>query len=114
VHTQLNQLPNDFHAHVYFNDDRQRSIAYELRGALVEKTGVEPDLVREKAGGPHPSPMVQFNFDRSKLGDVAAWLAMNRKGLSILIHPENGDPINDHGAHSMWMGQRLQIAYEAL
>jgi DOPA 4,5-dioxygenase len=35
---------------------------------------------------------------------VLPWLALNRKGLVIFMHPDTGDDLMDHTEHAIWMG----------
>jgi len=36
--------------------------------------------------------------------DVIPWLALNRKGLVVFIHPITGNDLVDHRDRAMWMG----------
>ena len=42
------------------------------------------------------------------------WLALNRAGLAILVHPLTGDDVADHSAHALWLGGPLPLDVEAL
>jgi aromatic ring-cleaving dioxygenase len=43
-----------------------------------------------------------------RFGDVMAWLAQNRDGLTVFSHPNTGDSdaaqLRDHRDHAVWMG----------
>jgi DOPA 4,5-dioxygenase len=39
---------------------------------------------------------------------------MNRMGLTILLHPESGRPLDDHTINAMWMGQVLPLVTRIL
>jgi DOPA 4,5-dioxygenase len=43
-------------------------------------------------------------FAPELLGDVLPWLAFNRKGLVVFVHPDTGDDLADHTDHAIWMG----------
>src|SRR3546814_11694464 len=54
--------------------------------------------------GPHPQAMFQIAFAPEALPHVLPWLALNRGGLAVLVHPETGDDLADHRYHAVWMG----------
>lgn len=92
-----------YHAHVYFDAEtieKARSICTQCRDSF----GVEMGRVHEKLVGPHPDWSCQLAFTPDKFGDVVSWLALNRDGLIVLVHPETGDALLDHTKHAMWMG----------
>tara|TARA_Y100000994_G_scaffold248491_1_gene256427 strand:+ start:1248 stop:1430 length:183 start_codon:yes stop_codon:yes gene_type:complete len=53
--------------------------------------------------------MYQVAFHCGIFPEIVPWLALNRNGLAILVHPESGDGLADHTAHAMWMGEILKI-----
>ena len=94
----------DFHAHVYFDADtlaQARALCEQARDTF----GVEMGRVHERPVGPHPDWSCQLAFGPDKFADVVSWLALNRNGLTVFIHPETGDELKDHTEHAMWMGQ---------
>ena len=60
--------------------------------------------VHERPVGPHPDWRCQLAFPPEKLADAIGWLALNRDGLIVFIHPETGEPLKDHTQHAIWMG----------
>ncbi len=54
--------------------------------------------------GPHPDWSCQLSFPPALFGDVIPWLALNRQGLVVFIHPLTGDDLVDHRDHAIWMG----------
>ncbi len=42
------------------------------------------------------------------------WLALNRKGLTILIHPLTGDDLIDHTDYASWMGEQQVLNLDFL
>ncbi|HEX4894210.1 MAG TPA: DOPA 4,5-dioxygenase family protein [Hyphomicrobiaceae bacterium] len=92
-----------YHAHVYFDAmtvEKARRICTECS----QKFGLTMGRVHEKPVGPHPDWSCQLAFGPEKIGDVIGWLALNRDGLNVLIHPETGDALADHTRHAIWMG----------
>lgn len=93
-----------YHAHVYFDES-----TVEQAQALCEEAGrqfsVTVGRMHHRAIGPHPSWSCQLAFDRSNHTDLLTWLALNRNGLIILIHPLTGNDLEDHTNYASWMGK---------
>lgn len=100
----MNDTPiNGYHAHVYFaadSLDRARALCEEA----VRRFGVKMGRVHERPVGPHPDWSCQLAFDNASFGRVVPWLALNRDGLVVFIHPDTGDDLRDHRDHGIWMG----------
>jgi DOPA 4,5-dioxygenase len=101
-----------WHAHVYY-DDESRERAMYLREAVDERFEVKLGRWREEPVGPHPSPMYQIAFAAGDFAVIVPWLAGNRNGLNVLVHPctSQGD-LWDHSKGAMWLGQSLALRLE--
>ena len=99
-----------YHAHIYYNSDTRR-IADALRVSLDArfKGAVKLGRWHDKLVGPHTRPMYQVAFNRILFAEIVPWLALNRRGLVILVHPESGDVLADHTLHAVWFGEILDI-----
>ncbi len=101
------------HAHVYFDE-----AAFEQAKALCEEAGklfqVTVGRMHRKPVGPHTCWSCQLAFDRSKYTDLLSWLALNRKGLTILIHPLTGNDLKDHTDYASWMGEPQTLNQDVL
>ena len=93
----------DFHAHVYFEEET-RIKAQRVCEACREAFGIEMGRIHADPIGPHPDGSCQLRFGPEKFADVATWLALNRDGLVVFIHPNTGHALEDHRDHAMWMG----------
>ena len=62
--------------------------------------------------GPHPEPMYQVAVDARVFPDLVPWLMLNRRGLTVFVHPETGDSLADHRDHAVWMGRMLPLKLE--
>ena len=71
-------------------------------------------MTREKPGGPHTKPMMQVNFALDAFREIVSWLMLNRRGLSVLVHPETGDDVADHGDFAVWLGEPVAIDFDAV
>lgn len=72
------------------------------------------DLVKYPIG-PHPVGMFEAHIlSEQQFGEIVAWLAFNRNGHSILVHP-NAQGFGakgaeaDHTTHSVWLGKVLPL-----
>ena len=91
-----------FHAHVYYDAD-SRTAAEDLRAEIDASFEVELGRWHDKPIGPHPFGSYQVAFKPYLFGELVPWLAMNRRDLIILIHPETGDDLVDHSDYAMWL-----------
>jgi aromatic ring-cleaving dioxygenase len=104
----------DWHAHIYFHDAAQKAKALELREAIGARFDTRLGRVHDVPVGPHPIAMYQVAFANPLFAELVAWLALNRSGLDILVHPNTGDEVADHSAHAMWMGAVLPLNLDVL
>ncbi len=104
-----------WHAHVYYDPATTRAVAAALREAIADGF---PDAVlgrwHDLPVGPHPGAMYQVAFAPALFPTLAPFLALNRQGLTILLHPETGRQRADHTAHALWMGAVLPLDVSVL
>ncbi len=103
-----------YHIHIYYTEAEGPGLARALRDALAARFEVELGMWRKTAGGPHPSAMFQVNFATPRFAEIVPWLMLNRGGLDVLVHPETGDDVADHGDFALWLGRVLPIDFEAV
>ena len=102
-----------WHAHIYF-DDASAADADALRTEIGAHFDVRLGSWHHKPVGPHTAPMYQALFSTEQFESFVPWLALNRRGLAILVHPETGDAVADHTKHAIWMGAVLAVNTDAL
>jgi len=101
-----------YHAHIYF-DETTREPAQALRAAIeTEFPEIRMGRWWEKQVGPHPRWSYQTAFGPELFGRYIPWLALNRRGLTVFIHTETGNDLEDHRDHPMWMGEMLDLKLE--
>ena len=104
-------LIKGYHAHVYFDED-----TFERAKTLCEEAGkqfqVPVGRFHRKPVGPHPCWSCQLTFNLAQNSDLLSWLALNRRGLIILIHPLTGNDILDHTDYASWMGEPQKLRLE--
>lgn len=109
-----------YHAHIYYPDADARARAAKIREALIESfdavEGMDnpPERVRlgrwrDEPVGPHPLPMYQVAFAADRFAEIVPWLMLNRNGLTVLVHPETGDDVEDHADNPLWLGEKLEL-----
>lgn len=97
------QTIKGYHAHVYYDAstiEQARALCEQAAQLFPLKMG----RVHERPVGPHPDWSCQLAFGPELIGDVLPWLALNRKGLVVFLHPDTGDDLLDHTDHAIWMG----------
>ena len=88
---------------MYF-DGQTVAQARALCEAAARTFPLKMGRVHEKPVGPHPDWSCQLAFKPALFGEVIPWLAMNRKGLVVFIHPISDNDLVDHRDRAMWMG----------
>jgi len=104
---------NGYHAHIYF-DEASEDDARLVREAIGERFDVVLGRWHHKPVGPHPVWMYQVAFEPDVFADFVPWLALNRRGLTVFVHPETGNSVADHTDHAMWMGEILDLDVQML
>lgn len=106
-------LIKGYHAHIYFDD-----LTLAQAKLLCEEAGKQFPItvgrIHQKPVGPHPSWSCQLAFSRREYADLLSWLALNRKGLTILIHPLTGNDLLDHTDYASWMGEPQALKLDVL
>ncbi len=102
-----------YHAHVYYDADSKPAAA-ELREAIGARFAVELGRWHDRPIGPHPRWSYQVAFDPGLFADLVPWLALNRDGLVIFVHPSTGDDVADHTAHAIWLGEKVELDIDTL
>lgn len=106
---------SDYHAHVYYADADAKARAEHVRGA-IEAAGFNIVLGawHDEPVGPHPVGSYQIAFSSETFATLIPWMALNREGLSVLVHPNTDDPAADHSHHAIWLGGQLTLDIEMI
>ena len=103
-----------WHAHVYCDPSSTRLLAERVREAIGRRFRVQLGRWHEAPVGPHTAAMYQVAFDVDVFAGLVPWLALNRQGLSVLVHPNTLAPRADHLEHALWLGAPLTLRPEVL
>jgi DOPA 4,5-dioxygenase len=102
-----------WHAHIYYRVETKPQ-ATALRERLGALYPVTLGRMHDVPVGPHPQAMFQIAFAPEAMPNVLPWLALNRSGLTVLVHPETADALADHRDHAVWMGVVLPLNLSVL
>lgn len=102
-----------YHAHVYY-DAASKPAASSLRDAIAERFDAELGRWHDAPIGPHPCGSYQVAFAPALFETLVPWLALNRGGLTVFIHPDTGKALADHSAHVIWLGESQQLNLDVL
>jgi aromatic ring-cleaving dioxygenase len=97
-----------YHAHIYF-DTASEETARVVREEIDAKFDTTLGRWHHKPVGPHPRWMYRVAFAPTEFPKLIPWLALNRRGLTIFIHPETDDAVAYHTDHALWMGEILDL-----
>ncbi len=103
-----------YHAHVYYADSTERAIAAAIREAAQASFELVIGRWRDEPVGPHPGAMYQVAFAPEIFAELLPWLMLNRRGLTVLVHPDTGHPVPDHADFPLWLGEKLGLDIDKL
>lgn len=101
----------DWHAHVYF-DSVSRDAAWALRERIEKEFTIGMGRFHERPVGPHPLSSYQVALDNEQLAGLLSWLALNRGDLTVFIHPNTGQDLEDHRDRAIWMGRQVPLVLD--
>ena len=102
-----------YHAHIYY-DAETKADAETLRAGIDAQFDTVLGRWHDKPVGLHPCWSYQVAFETDLFASLVPWLALNRRDLTILLHPETGDAIADHSTHVMWLGNSVELNLDSL
>jgi len=102
-----------YHAHIYFDSETEPA-AQALRTEIETQFDVVMGRWHHKPVGPHPKWMYQVAFETDVFATFTPWLALNRRGLTVFLHPSTSDSLADHTDFAMWMGEILDLNLDVL
>ena len=104
-----------WHAHVYYDAETDSRVRAErLRRGIGERFRARLGSWHDEPVGPHPVAMYQVAFAVEEFPAIVPWLALNRDGLNVLVHPTTDDAVADHTRFAMWLGAPLPLRLEPL
>ena len=83
-----------YHAHIYFDAstiDQARKLCESAAAIFPVRMG----RLHERPVGPHPDWSCQLAVDPQYIGVALPWLALNRNGLVVFLHPYTGDELKE-------------------
>ena len=101
----------DWHDHVYF-DSASRDPAWALREKIERTFDIQMGRFHEKPVGPHPRYSYQVHFKNEQLAPLLSWLTLNRGDLTVFVHPNTGEDLEDHRDRAIWLGQQVPLVLD--
>jgi aromatic ring-cleaving dioxygenase len=105
---QITPAINDWHAHVYF-DAATREAAWTLREKIEKSFEINMGRFHEKPVGPHPMFSYQVHFKNEQFAPLISWLTVNHGDLTVFIHPNTGQDLEDHRDRALWIGKSVPL-----
>ena len=102
-----------YHAHVH-SDAATKPVAEEVRAGVEARFEARLGRWHDQPIGPHPMGSFQIAFAPEMFAEIVPWLALNRRGLTVFIHPETGDNVSDHSDHAIWLGAQREVDLSVL
>ena len=102
-----------YHAHIYY-EPATRPTAAAVRIGLIAHFVLRLGRWRDRPVGPHPLPMFQAAFAPERFAEIVPWLMLNRRGHTVLVHPDTGDDLADHRDYPLWLGTPLPLDLSVL
>jgi DOPA 4,5-dioxygenase len=94
----------DYHIHVYYNaasKPKAEALREKLEAAFPSASY---GRWHDKPVGPHPEGSYQVHFPADLFAAIVPFVALERDGLTVLVHPNTGDDLADHRDYALWMG----------
>ena len=105
---------SSYHAHIYYDPAATRHVAEAVRAQIAERFSVRLGRWHDVPVGPHPQAMFQVAILPQVFVEFFPWLLLNRAGLTVLIHPNTGQPRADHMERTAWLGEILPLKPDGL
>ena len=117
-------ITNGYDIHVVFsaNQIEQANHLFIDFMTFISDNGIphHRPKVFDKPVGPWTTPMWQVLLTQSNrvhhdLGTCIGWLMLNRRGFSVMIHPNTdlehglGGSYEDHSQNMLWLGQPMAL-----
>lgn len=103
----------DWHAHVYY-DAVSKPEAERLRNAVAARFPVELGRWHDRPIGPHPVGSYQIAFAPALFATLVPWLDLHRGGLTVFVHPNTGQDLEDHRDRAIWLGRTHELDLSVL
>ena len=97
-----------YHAHIYWRDETERTLAVSMR-PFLESMGCEMGRIWDEPIGPHPIAMYQIKYDDTNKDKVISFIKNNHRGISVLLHNDTGNDLEDHTENVEWLGEAIDL-----
>jgi DOPA 4,5-dioxygenase len=105
---------HSYHAHIYYTPATRAEAEAVRAGIAAAFPAARLGRWHDVSIGPHPQAMYQVALEPELMPRLLPWLMLNRRGLTVLFHPETGNDVADHRDHAAWLGAMLPLDLAAL
>lgn len=102
----------DWHVHVYYEAATKATAEAVRADVETGLAGLPIGRMHDGPVGPHPIGSFQVLIPNDRLAEATAWFALNRQGLTVLLHPNTEDDLKDHRDYPIWFGSAPKIKFE--
>jgi DOPA 4,5-dioxygenase len=100
----------EFHAHLYWQTEKERQIVLAMRPTL-KLLGAEVGNIHDVAVGPHVEPMYQVKYT-TEIQEQVEHLLTTALRSPILLHESIKDDYRDHTENVRWLNKQLELKLE--
>ncbi len=111
---QNTDVIHSYHAHVYYDAETKETAARLRESVEARFDEITMGRWHDRPVGPHPRWSYQILFEPALFGELVPWLALNREGLTVFVHPNTDEDLPDHAEHAMWLGDSVELNLSAL
>lgn len=131
------QMIKEYHFHPYWhqNNPEEEKAALSLRDAIINEVArgnmtvvcdgvtrsILPGLNESQVSkfnrhpaGPHPVGNFQIWTPQEYFSQMLSFLMDKRGNISVLLHPLGKNPLRDHTADAMWLGEKYPLDLSVL
>ncbi|KAK6455636.1 dopa 4,5-dioxygenase family-domain-containing protein [Scheffersomyces xylosifermentans] len=112
----------DFHVYYYARNPKSNNESNQLRDKLLKDFPEEAangsilvkKLPDDRVIGPHITQFWEADVRRPEVFiKVLSWFQLHHGNLSVLIHPQTGDDVEDHTNRAFWLGDKLPLILDS-
>lgn len=108
------EIITDYHAHVYYDAAQKEAAAVVRRATEARFPAATFGRWHDNPVGPHPTGSYQIAFPPELFPEIVPWLALNRGALTVFVHPNTGQDLEDHRDRAIWLGASQSLDLSVL
>jgi aromatic ring-cleaving dioxygenase len=110
--TKTIDMIKDWHIHVYYEAATKATAETLYKEITTAMPGLQIGRMHDQPVGPHPYGSFQVLIPNERLAEVTSWFSLNRRDLTVLLHPNTENDLKDHRDYPVWFGSAPKLNYE--